>query len=129
MGKFNLLGYAGERFYVNSAHAISRDQVDELFSKEAAPDGSIPLLWATDQSGGEVIGRVALCTLTQNLLSEITGQEYSKRQAQRLVKQMDFVSSWHGLPVTCISSLEPFVSEHISQARAHWIENLYGNKR
>ncbi len=128
MGKFNLLGYAGERFYVNSAHAISRDQVDELFSKEAAFDGSIPLLWATDQSGGEVIGRIALCTLTRDLLSEITGQEYSKRQAQRLVKQMGFLSSWHGLPVTRVSSLEAFVSEHISRARAHWIENLYGKR-
>jgi len=123
----SIFGQEDGCLYVNSAHSMAVDKVEEKFPENQIPEanahGAVPLahvrseLKLGDQIGDLIIGRVAIRRYVQDRLCIITGRGYSRVQCNRIVGKMEFQKNWRGLPWMLTSSADDHLANHVKQAQ------------
>ncbi len=102
-GKKPPFGFAGDKFFVNSAQSIGRDQVDAIF-ENAGADGSIP---ADQVPADTVLGDVAIRRAIEDRLG------VTKRQASNLMDQLP-TGVWQRLRMIPAEALEQWAQAYES---------------
>jgi hypothetical protein len=109
----DLPGFAGCRYFVNSANGVSMGWLDETVPGCAA-NGSIDVRSLMALVGGRVgetiVGRVAV-----RVYVERTGP-YTKRQANNILRTVA-LREWHGIPCADRDELDALLRQHREQAR------------
>ena len=110
-----ILGQEGKLLFVNSAHGVSRDAVDENFPVECDALGRIPLALVHDELGvqvGEtlVIGRVAI-------RRRIEDAGYSRAVANKVAPQLPH-KEWRGIPWMRDTAIDSLVEARRDRAKA-----------
>lgn len=93
------IGRKDDRVFVNSAHSLSRDNVEEQFP-EANADGSIPWEVVEREVGADaVVGRVAIRETFREMYEQQIGSAVGAERARQLLDGYPFVQ-WRGIAVT-----------------------------
>ena len=126
-----IFGREEDDLFVNSAHYISADSVEEVFPK-ARFNGSVRLTDVFEEARQSdellqiadlVVGRVAIRKTIESLGKEYRGTPYTKRQANNIVKRADYVRTIErdggvSIPWTCVSSLSNHVEKNYQEGQS-----------
>lgn len=113
-----MFGRQGNRFFVNSADAIGRSDVDRLFGNAATESGSlggsIPLTMVVEQLGPDaVVGTVAIRRMFEGLYAAEKGKMIGAERARQLLRPFE-VDYWRpgtgAVPVSYVSSLSCYAA-------------------